>query len=180
MQNVHPFPGPKKTDRFVSDLVECFDKELKGYLCRLLGDRDDAAEVAQDAYLKLYRICKPDEVRNPKALLYRTATNLAMDKISHRAKHAAIAQIEEDDYEVNRALSPEQDATSDRALQLLNRVVGELPPRRRQVLVMHKFMGMTHPEIAASLGISRSMVEQHMTRALAYCRERMGSFEDFL
>ncbi|MBX8814512.1 RNA polymerase sigma factor, partial [Ochrobactrum sp. MR34] len=49
-----------------------------------------------------------------------------------------------------------------------------LPPRQRDVFLMHKFDGLSHTEIAQKLGITRSGVEKLIMKALAHCREHLG------
>ena len=160
-----------------SALVRAFrdhDGALRAFLTRLLGSDADAAEVAQETYLKLHRLNAMEQVTHPKAFLFRTAVNLAKDRIKRRKR--AVRGAETLDVVTllpDRAPSAERRVLGRQALELLNQALRELPPRRRQVIVMHKMMDMSHQEIADKLGISRSMVEQHMTRALAHCRKRL-------
>jgi RNA polymerase sigma-70 factor (ECF subfamily) len=59
----------------------------------------------------------------------------------------------------------------------LNQVVAaldELSPQCRRVFVMHKLEGLSHPEISARVGISRSTVEKHMGSALKHLIKRLG------
>jgi len=74
------------------------------------------------------------------------------------------------------AAIPAADAAYE-AKQRLERVVAaldELSPQCRRVFVMHKFEGLSHPEIAARIGISRSTVEKHMGTALKHLIKRRG------
>ena len=59
-------------------------------------------------------------------------------------------------------------------LQAIVSVLDELSPQCRNVFVLHKFEGLTHPEIAARVGISRSTVEKHMTTALKHLVRQLG------
>ena len=58
-------------------------------------------------------------------------------------------------------------------LAILRNAVDELPPRCREVFMLHKFKGLSHAEIASCLSISRNMVEKHSIRGLAHCRDRL-------
>ena len=51
-----------------------------------------------------------------------------------------------------------------------------MPPRRRDVFVLYRFAGLTQAEIAGRLGISTSMVERHLMKAMAECRRRLQSY----
>ncbi|MGH8547062.1 MAG: sigma-70 family RNA polymerase sigma factor, partial [Methylococcales bacterium] len=58
-------------------------------------------------------------------------------------------------------------------LEILDRAVAELPPKCRQVFLLRKVEQLSHAEIAERLGISRSMVEKHLHRAMMHCRDRI-------
>lgn len=60
-----------------------------------------------------------------------------------------------------------------RRLERLDRLLGEIPATRRAVLQLYWREGMTQQEIAARLGLSRSMVQKHMANGLAYCQKRL-------
>lgn len=158
--------------RFVDQLVRKYDAELRGYLLKILGNQEDASDVVQETYLKLYRLGKPEEVRYPKALLFRAASNLAMDRLKGNASRPQPTDDELVEVE-DTSSNLEQRAASQEVFDYLLEIVNELPERRRQVLIMKKFSELTNQEISKSLGITRSMVEQHMTRALKHCRLRL-------
>ncbi|MNL68404.1 putative RNA polymerase sigma factor FecI [compost metagenome] len=63
-------------------------------------------------------------------------------------------------------------------LAALERVIADLPSRQREVFLMHKFDGLSHSEIAAELGITRSAVEKLIMKALAACRDRLDGLLD--
>ena len=66
---------------FVSRLSRGHGVQLLRYLERMLGRRDAAEDVAQETYLKLYRLSRPNEVNCPRALLFDVATKLAIDRL---------------------------------------------------------------------------------------------------
>ena len=56
----------------------------------------------------------------------------------------------------------------------LEAAIDSLPPRQRQVLLLHKFEGLSYAEIAERLGISKNTVMVHMMWALARCRDSLA------
>jgi RNA polymerase sigma-70 factor (ECF subfamily) len=58
-------------------------------------------------------------------------------------------------------------------VRMLYRAILELPPKCRQVFLLHKFKERSHAQIAAHLGISKSMVEKHIIKAMTHCRQRL-------
>lgn len=59
-------------------------------------------------------------------------------------------------------------------LSHLAAALAELPPRRREAFVLHKFDGLSQVEVAERMGISLSMVEKHIASALLHCKRRLG------
>ncbi|WP_026872336.1 sigma-70 family RNA polymerase sigma factor [Inquilinus limosus] len=154
-------------------------QELLRHLTRRLGSASAAADVAQDTWLRLRRAEAVPELQNPEAYLFRIADNLARDRLrgdAARARTLLPAELGED----RPSDAPGADAVLDhrQRLKLLERAVAELSPKCREVFLLHKFDGLSHGEIAARLGISRSMVEKHVMKALAHCRDRMRGLLD--
>jgi RNA polymerase sigma-70 factor (ECF subfamily) len=66
---------------FVSRLSRVHGAQLLRFLEQMLGRKEIAEDVAQEAYLKLYRLSHPDEARCPRALLFDVATKLAINRL---------------------------------------------------------------------------------------------------
>src|SRR6185295_14997082 len=92
MSNGHTDDGPMgtvinilqargSTADFVSRLSRAHGPQLLRYLERMLGRKDAAEDVAQEAYLKLYRLSRPNEVNSPRALLFAVAPKHAIDRL---------------------------------------------------------------------------------------------------
>ena len=104
------------------------------------------------------------------------ALNLLLDRLradGRRDKRFVASELGED--RDSGEPSAEDVLAQRQRVRLLAEVIDELPPRQREVFLMHKFDGLSHAEIAEKLGISRSMVEKHVMRALAFCRDRVMS-----
>src|SRR5688500_598308 len=93
MGNVTYFKNrPRLATDFVSRLVSSHGAQLQRFLVRMLGRADLAEEVAQETYFKLHRLCKPEEVQCPQALLFDVATKLAITRLRRvRAEAAMLA-----------------------------------------------------------------------------------------
>jgi len=154
--------------------------ELTGFLCRILRSADDAAEVSQEAYLKVYLALQQDTAREhcPKALLYTTARNLAISRLRHQKviDRSALAVTVNQELQAERR-SPEQFASSSEDLRDLLRVVNQLPPKCRQVLLLRMLEGLSQKEIAARLSIAVSTVEKHLAKALHSSRNAMAELK---
>jgi RNA polymerase sigma factor (sigma-70 family) len=161
---------------FVSRLSRLHGAQLLRFLERMLGRRDVAEDVAQEAYLKLYRLSRPDEVLCPRALLFDVATKLAINRLRRVRAEAAVAGATAEMNDVpDEAPRPDRRALLDEAMQRLTRIIDELQPNLRQVFVMRYVTQMPRQEIANQLQISVGAVEQRLTRALTHCRERLAA-----
>jgi RNA polymerase sigma factor (sigma-70 family) len=164
------------TDEFVSRLSRTHGPQLLRFLERMLGRKDLAEDVAQEAYLKLYRLSRPNEVISPRALLFDVATKLAIDRLKQKRVEAASAGEPAEMNEVpDDSPRPERRALLDEAMQRLTRIIEELQPSLRQVFVMRYVTQMPRQEIADKLHISVGAVEQRLTRALTHCRQRLAA-----
>ena len=75
------------------------------------------------------------------------------------------------------ALGPEAQAASAQGMAALLATIDALPLRCREAFILHKFDGLPQAEVAAHMGISRKMVEQHIQRAMLACRQCREALE---
>ena len=144
--------------------------ELHAFVRRKVRCPALAADIMQETYVRLASRGVPEVVRNPRALLYRVAGNLAIDQLrmqETRAKYVTTMPLSDSVADARPSAETEIDAKE--RLALLMEAVEELPPRCRQVFVLRKFEDFDQAEIAATLGISRNMVEKHLRKALLHC-----------
>ena len=152
-------------------------RELLRFLSARLGDRHAAADVAHDAYLRVLERSSQAQIEHPKAFLYRTALNLAVDE--HRRSRVRRAEPLEvlDDEEGLASPSPQTVVDQGQRLDNLQRALAELPAICRSSFLLRKLDGLSHSQIAEHLNISRSLVEKHIVNAMKHCRVRMREWE---
>lgn len=159
--------------KLLAALADCYE-DLKAYLARKYGCPVLAEEVVQETWLRVRRLAQPSAVDQPRAYLFKMAANLAVDHLrseKSRRRHISAESVPEDI--PNGMPSPDTVIDDQQRLAILCKAVEELPPRCREVFMLHKFEDLSHAEIAARLGISRNMVEKHIIRGLAHCRDRL-------
>jgi len=152
---------------------DCYE-ELKAFLLRKFGCPLLAEDVVQETWLRVQRLSPATEVEHPRAYLFRMAANLAVDHLRSekvRTRHISADSVPED--VPNGMPLPDTVIDYQQRLAILRNAVDELPPRCREVFMLHKFKDLSHAEIASRLGISRNMVEKHIIRGLAHCRDRL-------
>ncbi len=159
----------------LEELFHSYHHSLVSYLRRLMKCSHFAEEIAQDTYLRL-RAKGPttSTINHPRAYLFRTAHNLAMDQLAKQStewKHRSSSEISVD----IPSATPQPDTITEsrERLQRMANALNELPESCRQAFVLNKIHQMTHAEIAQKLNVSQSMVEKHLMRALAHCRAKL-------
>jgi RNA polymerase sigma factor (sigma-70 family) len=176
MGTVTKFQMRGSSAEFVSRLSRAHGAQLLRFLERMLGRKEAAEDVAQEAYLKLYRLARPDEVVSPRALLFDVATKLAIDRLRRARAEATVSGVTAEMNDVpDEAPRPDRRALLDEAMQRLTRIIDDLQPNLRQVIVMRYVTQLPRQEIADRLQISVGAVEQRLTRALTHCRERLAA-----
>jgi RNA polymerase sigma factor (sigma-70 family) len=176
MGTVHVMQARGSSAEFVSRLTRAHGAQLQRFLERMLGRKDLAEDVAQETYLKLYRLSRPDEINCPRALLFDVATKLAINRLKQLRAEAAVAGATAEMNDVpDEAPRPERRAVLDEAMQRLTHIIEELQPNLRQVFVMRYVTQMPRQQIADQLHITVGAVEQRLTRALLHCRERLAA-----
>jgi RNA polymerase sigma factor (sigma-70 family) len=156
-----------------------YSGELLRFLTAKLGCREQAADVVQDTFLRVRGVKDLAAVVQPRAFLYKTALNLTVDLFRRqRIRDERTTQLDATE-DVPSAAPRQDDAVEAKErVHLLHDAITELPPKCRQVFLLHKFMHLPHAEIAGRLGISKNMVEKHVMKAMAHCRRRVEDDEE--
>lgn len=122
---------------------------------RVLGDTDEANDVAQETFIRFWKLGANDEPRTALAWLYRTATRISVDRLRQRAVHARPVPGPTE-------TSNLEGSTASR--QLLERLAARAEPDELQAAVLSRLDGMTHPEVALVMSISERTVRRLLTR----------------
>ena len=158
-------------------LCRTHHRALLAFLQCRLQSPSDAQEVAQEAYVRMLTLARPDSVDDLRAYLFRTASNLAMDRLRQRGIHAR-AVDEVAIREAQTAPAPERRAMAVERLHGLKQALGELPPKTREAFMAHMVEGLDFGAVARAMKLSERMVRYHVTRALAHCRARVDQMEE--
>lgn len=167
--------------RFLKQLAERYGPALERYLTRKLDNPADAAEVAQETFIRLYRLEHPDQLDNARAFLFQVASNLAVDQLRRRTLHFRFlknegAGMSEDLEGSGETVSPEQIVSSREKLERIYQAVDRLPEKCRQAFLLHRASGLSYSDIALELGVSVSSVEKYILQALKECRQELAKY----
>jgi RNA polymerase sigma-70 factor (ECF subfamily) len=154
--------------------------DLVRFFTMRLGSAAAAEDLVQDVFLRIERIDPKSDVQNLAGYLYRLGSNLMLDRLRTERRAAARDYAWRQTHrtivgkdEVDEAPAAEEALSARQRLAAVVRALSELPPQTQRVFRMHKFEGLSHPEVAAALGISRSAVEKHVMAALRHLAGRL-------
>ena len=140
--------------------------DLFSHLWLVTGNRAEAEEIMQDAFLKIWeRWAQVSEMDEPVGYLYRTAMNL----FRKRYRRAVLA--------IRRSigLTPSQDDFADADdRETVRGVLSTLPPRQRAALVLTEMLGFSAKEAGRALGVQASTVRSLSQQGRESFREAMG------
>ncbi len=138
---------------------------------------DDVDDIVQETYIRLTRVVASQEIRHPRAYIYRIARNLALDSLKKGGDTVAVEWNEDTDYAATVGDLTADAIDSRKALDRFYEAVQSLPPRARQAFILKKVYGYSQREIAARLEIAESTVEKHVALAMRRCADQMAKTE---
>jgi RNA polymerase sigma-70 factor (ECF subfamily) len=159
-------------DRVVR-LYEEARQDVYHYLLRLGLAPSQAQEGAQEVFLRLHAaLVRGEEIRNPRAWVFRVAHNLAVTEHASGDRWLALDPGLETAL-TDRGPGPEARVIQRQRAERLNEALGELSPQQRKCLYL-RAEGLRYREIAETVGVGVSTVSEFITRAMARLRRAAG------
>lgn len=163
-------------------LVERHRRPLTGYLYRMVQVEAVAEDLAQETFLRVYR-ARRRYMPTAKftSWLYRIAANLALNWLrDHRAERWG-EHLESETLKVHR-VADERPGIEQRLIRAAERneirnAILSLPPRQRSAIVLHKYHGMPHAQIASAMGTTETAIRSLMFRGYRALRQRLAHLE---
>jgi RNA polymerase sigma factor (sigma-70 family) len=165
---------------FLTTLEKTHGRQLRRYLAvRLRNAAADVSDLTQEVYLRLLRIDNHETIRNTQAYLFTVASHVLHQ---HGLRQAATPES----VEIMDVVSELQNETdTDPAMQVeveqrfeaLGRALFQHSPRAYATLVLHRCDGIPLQDIANQFGVSYTMVKRYLSKALAYCQQRLEERE---
>ncbi|WP_045855632.1 RNA polymerase sigma factor [Teredinibacter purpureus] len=131
----------------------------------------DAEDIVQDAFINILSAEQLKRMDNPKAYLYQTASNLALNRIKRKKYHTRYVQ--EQDITKSDELSPERFAIAASDCERLQKALERLPEKCRHTFMLSRANGMSYRAISEHLGIAESTVEKHIIKTLRFLRDEL-------
>jgi RNA polymerase sigma factor (sigma-70 family) len=147
---------------------------LQAFFYRRIRTKPDAADLAQEVYLRILRVTDTDAIRNPEAYLYTVAANLLKENaVADRRQTDLVGSA--DGCEPEAPVSVDGSLDTSRRVERLRVVLRQLPPKCQAAVLLQYRHGLSYEQIANRLGVSPHMVKKYLAQALIHCRRRMGS-----
>ena len=160
-----------------SELVQAHADSVYGLAYRLTGNQQDAEDLTQETFMRVFRSLKSYRPGTFEGWLHRITTNLFLDMVRHRQVIRMEALPENYDRVPGTLKTPEQavdDAMLDPDLEI---ALAELQPDYRAVVVLCDVVGLTYEEIANTLGLKMGTVRSRIHRARSSLRATLERLE---
>lgn len=141
---------------------------LRGWLRQRLNNSADAADLAQDTFLRVLLARTAGTLNEPRHYLSTIARGLVIDLYRRRSLENAYLQALAQQPE-HYAPSAETRAAIIDTLLTIDRMLDGLGPRTRAIFLAVQLDGLSYEKAAARLGVSVSTVRKHLARALMHC-----------
>ncbi|MCW5298773.1 sigma-70 family RNA polymerase sigma factor [Herbaspirillum lusitanum] len=145
---------------------------LFGWLRKKLGCAHNAADVAQDTFVRI--IASRDAllgVQEPRAYLTATAKRLMVDRARRQMiEQSYLAELALTMEQAEGYPGPEEILLAVEALEQISAALQSVAAKAREAFLLHYLDGRTHAEVAAALGVSTRMVGKYLVQVLVKCR----------
>ena len=172
-------------DAALNDLMERHATPLFHFLCRMLGNEEDANDLAQETFVRVFRARKSFRTCGKfSTWLYTIAANLARNHFRWRSRHPNIS-LETENAETEQTLgstlssdapAPNEQALAAERAATVRAAVGKLPEDLREAIVLCEWEERSVAEAAEILDTTPKAVESRLYRARQVLRERLKNW----
>jgi RNA polymerase sigma-70 factor (ECF subfamily) len=148
-------------------------KTLKSYLLFKFGNEEQAEDVTQEAFIKLWENCRNVPVEKAKSFIYTVANNTTLNQIAHQKVVLEYSRSSVPVYATSE--SPEYLMEEEQFKIKLQKAIANLSEAQRTAFLLHRIEGKKYHEIAEILGISVKAVEKRIHLALLELRKEIDN-----
>lgn len=155
-----------------SQIFREYATTLFNYLYYKCGDKDQAEDLTQEAFMKLWQNCDKVNYETAKGYVFKTANNKLLNIYEHekvKLRYKAKPQISHTNQ------NPEFLMEEKELEKALNKAIADLPEKQRVVFLLSRIDKKTYKEIAEIIGISKQAVEKRIYNALDTLRRLSGN-----
>lgn len=170
-------------------LIENHQKKVFNLALRMIGNHEDASDLAQEVFIKVYKSIRDfKEKASFSTWLYRITTNVCLDEIRKRKNRDLVSLDEDikfDDNEIRRQVGsdePGPEVLVERAeiRNVIRNAINRMPVEYKTVIVLRDIQGLSYEEIAAILSCPKGTVKSRINRARQTLRGILISEKELL
>ena len=165
---------PSTRHSVLAQLFEQHNQRLVGFLQTRLQSEQEAKEVAQESYARLLNLDQPETLSFLRAYLFKTAANLAIDRLRHRTTLRSSQPQLQAFHELKEQPTPEELTSSRQQAALASQYLQELPEACRRAFLLYRVQELSVAEVAAEMGVSERMIRYYVVQAMNHCRGRLS------
>ncbi|MCS7302573.1 MAG: sigma-70 family RNA polymerase sigma factor [Bacteroidota bacterium] len=161
------------------ELMRVYKDDLVNYAYRFIGSYDDAVDVAQETFIRVFRFIDTfQQGARLRTWLYAIARNVAFSILDERKRHGTISMIDTDEegheveYEApDLTYTPDRSVDSTLIAQQIQQALMRLPPAFREAVVLRDIEGLSYEEIAEVCKTELGTVKSRINRGRAMLQE---------
>ena len=171
----------KGDQRAFAEIVDLYTDKLYHMSYRMTGNRQEAEDVVQDAFLRVFsNLDRYDENQKFSTWIYRIATNLCIDRLRKR-KRVYSLDAESSEHEGLDGYSmlpgdhrtPESELMLSETQRIIHEAIGTLPPKYKSVMVLRYLQELSLQEISQVLDIPVTTVKTRVHRGREFMRKKL-------
>ena len=169
-----------KKINFRNDILP-LKNELYRLALRITLNPAEAEDVVQETMIKIWnRRDQWDEIESIEAFSLTICRNLAVDKMRKiEGQNQSLDEVANDAPDRSYSSNPEEQAMQQDRIELIRRLIGQLPEKQRSAMQLRDFEGKSYKEIAAIMGISEEQVKINIFRARQAIRQKYFETEKY-
>jgi len=173
------------SDESFATLVRRYQSRVLGLAYRYIGDRCSAEDLAQEAFLRVYKARERYEPRAKfSTWLYRIVVNLCLNEIRWRKGRPSmsLAVATETSSNLNLDVTDQNEPEPIETIQdaemadTIRAIIGTLPENQRLAILLNKYQGLSYQEVADSMDLSVMAVKSLLTRARVKIKEKLAPY----
>lgn len=167
----------KADNMFAFDILyKKYCKKVYKFGYSILKSPEDSENLMQDVFLNLWKNRqKVEKDSSIKSYVFTITYNSAISIIRKKVRQSEFVEYLKTLQEINEEPVNTELEYND-LVNKLDEIIKGLPPRQKEVYMLHKVEGLKYSEIAERLNISVNTIENHMSRALKTIREKLGNY----
>ena len=173
----------KGDDHAFELLMERYKKPVLSFVYRHLNNPEDAEDVAQEVFVKVYQILYDNGLQRKKGAfstwLFQVARNAAIDRIRWRKRrpmNSSMSMEESGWDDIGKDSDPHEKVKADELGQEIADAFSRLPEKQRTALILFEYEDLSYDKIAEIMECRKKAVENHIYRARKFLRQCLPKY----